>query len=54
MTQLAKLTLPQCKAFIRHNAVPGGLGGNKAALLERIAKALGVATAEAAVEALPP
>ena len=34
---LTKLTLPQCKAFLKHNKAPGGLGGNKQALLDRIA-----------------
>ena len=39
---LAKLTLPQCKAFLKHNKVPGGLGGNKQVLLDRIAGHLGL------------
>ena len=39
---LTKLTLPQCKAFLKHNKAPGGLGGNKQALLDRIAAFLGL------------
>jgi hypothetical protein len=39
---LSKLTLPQCKAFLKHNKAPGGLGGNKPALLDRIAAFLGL------------
>ena len=52
--ELAKLSIPQIKAFLKARKAPGGLGGAKPALLERLSAYLGVAPPPAAAAPAPP
>jgi hypothetical protein len=45
--ELAKLTVPMIKAFLKANQTPGGLGGTKPVLLVRLAAFLGVTAPDA-------